>query len=456
VVGGVVVLFSFLNRAMTSATQRFLNYALGQNNTEEARNVYSLSFILYAFISLLVIIFAETIGLWFLQTKLNIPAERKDAAFAVYQCSIAAAVIGLLRMPYHAVIVAHEKMSFFALASMIESLLKLGTGFLLAAVNFDHLIVYAVLVFVTGIITFFMYKLYCNKTFETARFRYCGDKKLLRQLAGFSGWNILGDAADVSNTHGTNILINLFANVTVNAAMGIAAQVNLAVFSFAANFQTAFYPQIIKSYAANDRDYFIRLLFQTSKISFYLLFMLVLPLYINAEFVLQLWLKEAPEYTVAFTRLILIFSLVDAIVGPLWMSIQATGNIKKYQIVASGLIFANLPLSFLFLSFGFSPVWVLIIKIALNVITLVWRVYFLCGSIRLPVLRFVRDVIMPVAGISVIASVVVCVVYLQFSGWIRFVVSASFSIICTGCLVYFMGLNTKEKMFLKEWIKRKK
>jgi O-antigen/teichoic acid export membrane protein len=259
----------------------------------------------------------------------------------------------------------------------------------------------------------------------------------------------------VSSAQGTNILINLFSNVTVNAAMGIAAQVNAAVYSFVANFQTAFNPQIVKLYAAKDYGYFIRLLFQTSKISFYLLFFLVLPLYINAEFALQLWLKEVPEYTVAFTRLILLFSLIDAIAGPLWMSIQATGNIKKYQLIVSCFIFANLPLSFLFLFLGFSPVWVLIIKTALNVITLVWRVWFLRGRIQLPVWGFLRGVILPVAGISLISGAVVFFLCNQFSGWTRLVLSVSLSIICTGCLVYFIGLTAGEKSRLKKWIENK-
>jgi O-antigen/teichoic acid export membrane protein len=454
VVAGVVVLFSFLNGAMTSATQRFLNYALGQGNTEQARDVYSLSFILYAVISLLVIILAETVGLWFLQTKLNIPAGRKNAAFVVYQCSIAAAVIGLLRVPYHAVIIAYEKMSFFALVSMIESLLKLGTAFLLAAISFDHLIVYAVLVFVTGIITFFMYKLYCNKTFETARFRYCGDKKLLRRLAGFSGWSIFGGIANVSSTHGTNILINLFTNVTVNAAMGIASQVNAAVYSFVVNFQTAFNPRIVKSYAARDYDCFIKLIFQTSKFSFYLLLFLILPLSINTEYVLQIWLKNVPAYTVIFTQLILFNSLLDALAGPLWMSIQAAGNIKRYQIMVSCFIFANLPLSYIFLKIGFSPVWIPVIRLVLNIATVIWRVCFLQNKINLSLILFLRDVIFPLFMVSCISMVITLCLSALFAGLLKFVVSCFVSVLCTGALICFIGLKQSEKTVIKNWIKK--
>jgi O-antigen/teichoic acid export membrane protein len=453
VVAGVVVLFSFLNGAITSATQRFLNYALGQNNTEEARDVYSLSFILYAVISLFVIILAETGGLWFLQTRLNIPAGRKGAAFAVYQCSIAATAIGLLRVPYHATIVAYEKMSFFALVSVIESLLKLGTVFLLAIIRFDSLVVYASLVFVVGIITFLFYKLYCNKTFEIAHFRYRRDRPLLRRLVGFSLWSIFGGIANVSNSQGIHILINIFFGVGVNAAMGIATQVNTAVYQFVSNFQTAFNPQIVKLYVAKEYDYFMRLIFRASKFSYLLLFFFVLPLYVNAEYVLQLWLKNVPEYTVIFTRLILLSSLIDAISGPLWMSVQATGNIKKYQLIVSGFIFANLPLSFIFLHLGYGPVLVLITRVIVTILTLIWRICFLQKSIKLPILKFLCDVIILILFISIISSMITLYIYNLFTETAGFFASCFSSVFCTGCLIYFIGLNPQEKTVLKGWIK---
>jgi O-antigen/teichoic acid export membrane protein len=452
VIAGVVVLFSFLNGAMASATQRFLNYALGQNNIEEARNIYSLSFILYVFISLLIIILAETAGLWFLQTKLNIPAGRKDAAFAAYQCSIAAAVIGLLRTPYHATIIAYEKMSFFALVSIVESLLKLGTAFLLATIHFDSLIVYAFLTFASGIIIFVIYKLYCNKTFETAHFRYCRDKTLLRRLASFSGWSIFGGIAYIGRAQGTNILINIFTDVRTNAAMAVATQVNTAVYSFVANFQTAFNPQIIKSYAAENLVYFKNLLIQASKISFYLLFIFFLPIYVNAEFIIKLWLKNAPEYTVIFIRLILILSLIDAVSGPLWMSVQATGNIKKYQIVVSCFILANLPVSLLFLTYRFSPDWVLLIRIFLESAKLLWLVFYLQKKINFPIRILFTDVFVPIAVISIISGSATIYMYCLFSGIARFLITCSVSVICSSLLIYFIGLHGNERYFIKQKI----
>ena len=447
-------MFTFLNAAMTTATKRFLNYALGQNDTEQARNVYSISFIIHILIALLVVILAETIGLWFFYNLLNIPPDRQTAAFFVYQLSIIATVINILHVPYHATIIAYEKMSFFALLSIIESILKLGIVFLLPIIFFDILIVYAFLVCITGIAVFFIYKIYCNKTFEIAHFRYSKDKKLFWQLAGFSGWSIFGGFANVSRNHGINVLVNIFHGVTVNAAMGIAMQVNPAVYQFVSNFQTAFNPQIIKSYVAKNYDYFMRLLFQTSKASFFLLFFFVLPLYLNADFVLQLWLKNVPEYTVVFTRIILLVSLLEAISGPLWMSIQATGNIKKFQLIASCFTFANVPLSLMFLWLGFNPIWVLIIKVGLNILELCRRIFFVSRVFNFSVIDFLRRVIAPILIITGVSSVVTVFTSSFFVDWTKLILSCVVSTLCIGFLIYWT-LTTDEKCLIKKLINKK-
>jgi O-antigen/teichoic acid export membrane protein len=453
VVAGITVLFSFLNGAMSSATRRFLNYTLGQNNTEQARDVYSISLVIYLLISLLVIVLAETVGLWFLNTKLNIPSERRLTAFVVYQFSITITIINILRVPYNAVIIAYEKMSFFTLLSILEGILKLIVVFLLAISPIDALISYAFLLCLVGLIILLIYKIYCNRAFEIAHFRYCKDKRLFYQLGSFSGWSIFGEFANASNSQGINILLNIFSGVTVNAAMGIATQVNAAVYQFVGNFQTAFNPQIVKSYAAKDYNHFIRLIFQTSKSSFYLLFFFVLPLYINAEFVLSIWLKNVPEYTLEFTQLTLINSLISAVSGPLWMSMQATGKIKKYQLIVSCFIFANLPFSFISLMLGYNPIFVLIIRIVLNMVTLIWRIFYLQGQINFPALKFIHNVIIPIAIISSVSSLVTVYLHHQTIGLIGFVLTCVTSMICTLCLVYILGFNTQEKKSLIKLVK---
>lgn len=453
VVGGVVVLFTFLNGAMTSATQRFLNFALGRNDTEQVRDIFSVSLVIHAVMALLLVALAQTVGLWFFNTWLNIPSERQAAAFVVYQFSVGATVVGILQVPYRATIIAYEKMSFFAALSVVEAGLRLGVVFLLPIILLDQLIVYTFLVCITGIVILLIHKVYCNKVFGVAHFRHCRNKDLYKQLLGFSGWSTLGGFANVSNSHGTNILINVFHGVAVNAAMGIATQVNAAIYSFVANFQTAFRPQIIKSYAANDYDFFMRLIFRTSKVSFCLLFFLVLPLYLNADFVLQIWLNDVPEYTVILTRLILLSSLVGAIAGPLLMSIQATGDIKKYQLIISCFIFANLPLSFIALWLGFGPAWILIIRVSLDTLILVWRIFFLSNRIKLPVIGFFREVIVPILILAVGSIFLTVFIHSIIDGcWIRLLISCIVSTLSIGGLMYWVGLNKQEKILLKNWI----
>jgi len=456
VVAGIVALFTFLNGAMTQSTQRFLNFALGQNDTKLARNVYSVSFIIFFMIALLVVILSQTVGLWFFYTWLNIPSERQAAALISYQFIIATAVISILQIPYRATIIAHEKMSFFAVLSIIEALLRLGIVFLLPIILFDKLVVYAFLVCITGIIILLIHKAYCNRVFATARFQYSASKELLRQLLGFSGWNVFARLANVISIQGTNLLVNIFYGVALNAAMGIASQVNTAIYQFVSGFQTAFNPQIVKLYSAKEYDYFIQLVFRTSKLSFYLLLFFVLPLYINAEFVLQIWLNNVPDYVIIFTQLILISSLIGAIDGPLWMSIHATGKIKKHELIGSCFIIVHLPLALVFLWTGFSPVWILITRTSLGALMLVWRIFFLEGKIEFPVKSFYCRVILPaiaVAGIS--AFIAIFMQNLFTDAWNRFIVSCVISTLSIGCFMYLIGLTRQEKTSLRDWIKRK-
>ena len=455
VVGGLVTLFTFLNNAMTNTTQRFLNFALGQNDTEQVRNIYSISFIIYIAIALFVILLAATIGLWFIINSLNIPPNRLTAALFVYLISVLTTVINILRIPYNATISSYEKFSFVAFIGTIECAFKLIIALILPIFMLDKLILYAFLVSISAVVIFFVYKFYCNKTFETAHFRYCNDKKLLRQLVNFSGWTVLGSLAGISSTHGVNILINIFHGVIVNAASGIAAQVNSAVNSFVLNFQTAFKPQIIKSYAAKDYNYFNRLIFQTSKISFFLLIIIVLPLYINTDFVLRIWLTNVPEYSIIFIQIRLINSLITSIENPLRTAINAIGDIKKYQLVSTFFYFANLPLSFISLSIGLNPAWVFIILIGLNVFSTIWIVHFLVKKINFSLVGFFTEVILPVLIISAACILIAIFFHHFFVDWSKLILSGIVSVIGIGGLVYLIGLNAKEKALLHNWFKNK-
>ena len=295
IVGGVVILFSFINNALSSATQRFLNFEIGRGDVLGTKRVFSMSLTIHLFVALFVVLLAETVGLWFLNTQMNIPTERMAAANLVYQFSILTVCISFVQIPYYASVVAYEKMSFFAYIAIIEVILKLLIVVLLIYVGFDKLRLYSILTFLVAVLVFVCYKYYCNTRLDLSRYKYFWDKILFSKLLNFSGWMLFGAAAGVSATQGVNILLNIFYGVTVNAAMGISTQVNSAVNKFVSNFQTAFMPQITKLYAIGDFEHLRKLIGQSSRFSFLLLFALACPLMLNIDFVLKLWLKTVPE-----------------------------------------------------------------------------------------------------------------------------------------------------------------
>lgn len=455
VVAGVVVLFSFVNNAMATSTQRFLNFNLGKEDTEKTQQTYSSSLLIHIGIALIFVILAETVGLWFVNSKLNIPLERHSAAMWCYQFSIITTVFNILRVPYNAVIIAYEKMSFFAWVSIVEAVLKLLVVYLLIISPFDKLVAYVILLTFVSIIILFCYKIYCNKKFEIAHYKKVNDYSLVKEILGFSGWSLFGATANVANSQGTNIVLNMFTNVTVNAAMGIANQVNSAVYSFVSNFQTAFNPQLIKSYAAGEKEKFDTLIVRTSKFSFMLLWFVVLPLTLNLDFVLQIWLNNVPEFSVDFVKLILIYSLLDAINGPLWLAVQATGVIKKYQIIVSCLIFANLPLSIVAFMLGANPCWVLYIKIILSCVITVFRLIYLNVTQCFSVKKYIKNVLLPMIGIIVLSYMISGFCSSFIKGLTYFFVSCVISVMVNILLFFFVGINRKEKEFVLSYIRKR-
>lgn len=456
VVAGVVVFFSFVNNAMASGTQRFLNFYLGKNDNYKVNEVYSASILIHLLIAFFFVLLAETVGLWFVSTQLNIPIHRKNVTNVVYQFSILTTVFSIVKVPYHAVIIAYEKMSFFALLSIIEAILKLLIVYLLVIAPFDKLVFYSFLLTLVAFITTLIYKLYCNKKFKIARYNKVTNFVFIKEQLSFSGWSTFGAFANVANAQGTNIVLNMFTSVTVNAAMGIANQVNTAVYSFVGNFQTAFNPQMIKSYAEGNKQYFINLICRTSKFSFFLLTYIAIPLLINAEFVLTLWLKDVPEYSVLFVQLIIIWALIDAWNGPLWMSIQATGNIKKYQIIVSFLIFSNLPLTITAFILGAKPEVVLIIRIILNVIITIWRVFFVGKRIQLPIKQFIINVLL-----RCVIVFILCYFFTLFIGKLitnsvlYFIITTLTSVILVSFFSIVVGISSEERKAFFQLLRNK-
>ena len=337
-IGGFVTFFSFISTALVGALQRFFNVALGHGDHEGYRRIYSMGMNIFVLFCLCILILGETIGLWFVKTKLNIPNGRETAALWVYQISLLTVVVTMFRTPDNASIIAHEKMEFYAFISILEAVLKLVIVYFLNLLDYDKLVLYVVLYILTALIVNAIYAIYCRMTIRDCRYNFIWDGGLFRSLVAFSGWNTLTGLARVVKSQGDSYFINHFFTVTANAAFGIASQAYNAVNLFLVNFQTAFNPQLVQSYAANDMAMHYKLLFRSAKLSYYLLFMIVLPVSFNLEGLLGLWLKEVPQYTRHFCLFVLCAYLVDSLGAPLAVSVNANGRIRGMQVCSALLL----------------------------------------------------------------------------------------------------------------------
>lgn len=456
VIGGVVVLFSFLNSAQLSATQRFLNFHLGRKDYKQTNVVFCMSLNTYMLLSVLVVILGETVGLWFVNTQLNIPPERMYAAQWVYQFTLVQFVISLLRVSYNASTIAYERMNFFAYVSLVEVISKLLVVYLLYITTFDKLIFYSFLYTVVSLVITIVYKLYCNRNFDTTKYKAIWDKKAFKKMFFFSGWSLFGSLANLAAQQGLTILINIFYGVTVNAAAGIANQVSNNIYGFISNFQAAFQPQIVKTYAANEVERFHKLIFQTSKFSYFMVIALVLPILFTIDGILEIWLKEVPEFTAIFCRLILIFLSIEAITAPLWMSVQATGKIRNYQILMASLVFLNFPIAYIVLKVGLPVYTVWIVRIIVNLVTMTARCIYMKKKLEFPLLPYLRNVILPIVTVTIVALPIPIILHYVVSGfWTNLLIVGFVTLIVTMIDVYFVGMNAHEKDIARNMIFKK-
>jgi len=449
VVGGVVMMFSFLNASMSSATQRFLSFELGKNDFVQLKKVFSMSVNIHAIIAVAVLILAESIGLWFLNAKLVIPVERMEAANWVYQFSILSFMVTIMSVPYNATIIAYERMKIYAYVSIVEVVLKLIVVFALVWIGFDKLKMYSILIFCVTALIWMIYRIYCGRNFKITNYKFFWEKSLFKTLMDYAGWNLFGNVASVAMGQGVNILLNLFFGPVVNAARGIAFQVRGAIYGFVTNFQMAMNPQIIKSYAADDIKYMHQIIFQGAKYSFFLLFMLSLPILLETEIILKLWLKIVPEYTVIFTRLVLINILIDSISGPLRTAAQASGKIKKYQAIIGGLLLLILPISYIFLKMGFPPQITLYVSISISIVALFARLWILQPLVQISIGKFIKEVISVALLVTLTAIIVPLILRLRMDqGLIRFLIVSIIAFCSTTTFIYLIGLNRQEKQFV--------
>ena len=377
VVGGVVTMMAFLSGARSSATQRFLSFELGKGDRNQLANVFKMSVNIYFLIILIVVLLGETVGLWFINTQLKIPAERMLTANWVYHCALFSFCCTILSVPYNALIIANEKMSAFACISIIDVTLKLMVAYLLPKLAGDPLGHYAQMLALVSIIITFSYYIYTRKRIAESYYSWYWDPFLFKTLFSYTGWNLFGNLASVITNQGVNILLNIFFGAAVNAARAIAYQVNSAVMGFVSSLQMAINPQIIKSYANENYQYMLQLVFAGAKYSFFLLYILAVPFILKPELVLGLWLGTVPKYASEFCRLVVIDSLMISMSGTLMTAFQATGNIRRYQVVVGLVIMCNLPFSYILLKNGFDANVTMLVSIFMSLVAFLCRVILL-------------------------------------------------------------------------------
>lgn len=453
VVGGVIVLFSFITSALSNSTGRFFSYAIGKGDVKEIETTFGTFRSLYDILALAILILGETVGLWFVYHYLKIPEDRFTAALWVYHFSVLATVMNVIYLPYQSLIISNEKMSVFAYVSIMEASLKLGIVFLLYASPFDRLIVYAVLIFLLQFVIRCVYTIYCKRKIPTAKAPLTIKKDLVPEVLKYSGWVLFGSSAYMTYTQGLNILLNIFFGPAVNAARGIAVQVQTGCQNFIVGFQSALYPQLIKSFAKQDLIRMRALLYTACKGSFFLFLLLVLPILLKTGFILDLWLKEVPDYAIPFTQLILVFSMLRAITNSLNHAVQATGKIRAYQLVDGLLGLSILPIAYVVIKlFHTDPVSVFWVLVSMEAITVVARI--IVGVPRFgKVGEYLKNVLFPVIYVTIIGAVIpVLVAKVTSDDFWGFIYVGLADVLWTMPIVFFLGLNSKERSLLLEKI----
>lgn len=449
VVGGVVASLSFLNSSLGTSTQRFLNYEMGLKDNADLGKIFSNAVNAHFIIGIITLLLLETVGLWFVLNKLEIPEPNMQAAFWVYQASIASILISIICTPYNAAIIAHEKMSVFAYFSILECLLKLGVVYLLLIQPFDRLLVYGILLLCVTVIMQAIYIFYCIRKFDECRYRWNWDKSLLKKMFSFTGWMFFGCITDMLSGQGINMLINMFFGPVFNASRAIAYQVFNAVHSFLTNFMTAVKPQIVKSYAANNKEYAFKLVFSSTKLSFYLLFFLTMPLFLHMNLVLKLWLKEVPEMATLFTRLVLIDLWIRAIYTPMAQINQASGKIRSYQLAISVIFLLIFVVTLVLFEFGMPVYYAFIVSVVMNFIGVFARLAILKRENDFPVIAFMKNAVLPLIPIAVVTFLIPYMLLVNLSDSIpNIVVSTLAGEFALFVLIWLIGLNKQEKEFV--------
>jgi O-antigen/teichoic acid export membrane protein len=454
VVAGVVTMFGFLSGAMATASQRYFSFEIGKGDFDQLKRTFSITLLIYVLIGLLFLTLAETIGLWFVDTRLIVPAERVNTAQWIYQFAILSFLMTMITTPYMALIIAHENMNIYAYVSIFEVVIKLVIVYLLQHFAMDKLKLYSFLMFAVTSLNMVVYLVICIKKYAECRFRFYWNKKLFSEILRFTGWSLFGQLSVVFRNQAITILLNQLFNPVVVAARTIAIQVNSAVNSFSSNFNTGLYPPIVKSYASGDRDQMFDLIFKGAKITYFLMFLLSLPLILRMPEILSLWLKNPPEHAVVFTRLALVDSLITSISLPLMTVVRATGKVQLYELLLGSLLIASFFISWVILTIGVPAYSVMIVAIIITTIMFIVRLLIVRKLIQLPIMQFFKEVCIPGLTVTIIASVLSGIISRVLPyGFFSLCSTLFFSILISSVCIYVIGMNREEKQQIKNIIR---
>lgn len=458
VVCGFVSMFAFLNNSLANGTQRFYNFRIGEGRNNEIQLVFSTSMLIQIALAIILFVMLETFGLWYINNKMIIPGERLTAAFWVFQCSVISLIFVVLQVPYSAAILAFEKMDYYAIVSIVDALLKLAIVFVLPFVDADHLILYGILSLLISIVNFLLYAVYCKSRFrvETTMIWRKREKVLMREMTSFSGWNVFGTFAYMIKDQGLNVLLNAFFGPVVNAARGIAMQVNSALQGFSINIVAAVRPQLVQSYSSGNIKRVENLMFSMSRLIYLMLFVLSLPIMIEMPYILKLWLSgPIPEYTIIFTDLVIVNMIITSMNTPLSQVVHATGKMKYYQIGTSLIICSILPVSYLFLKIGYSAVSTFVICIVISIINQAVCLLLLRRIFPYSITEYVKKVVIPCLLLTIIAPIIPYIIHLFFTeGIIRLLFVVLMSIGVTSLIAYLLVLTKDEKQIIISYLSK--
>lgn len=455
-VGSIVAMFTILNGVLAAGSSRFLTFELGQNNTERLKKTFSASFAMHAGMALFLFVLFETVGLWFVNYKMNIPEGREFAANVVYQLSVLTCIFSLTQVPYNACIIAHEKMSIYAYVGLAEAVFKLALVLCLLYIPFvDNLIAYAIIIALWSVLLQIFYRFYCYRHFPESHLTICRDKSIYKGMLSYSLWDLVGQFCATGNTQGLNILINIFFGVVVNAARALAYMVENVVLQFSGNFMTAVNPQIVKSYAKGDIKRFFQLIYEAGKYSYYLLFLITLPIFLETDYILSLWLVEVPDYTVLFLRCVMAISLFRVIDRPLISGVHATGNVKILNLT-SGVYSAGtfLPVVYILYKCGLPVWWCFVVQGINGCVCVLLQIRALYLNVKFNVWDYICNVYGHTIIVTVLASIIPALfVLLMHEGFLRLVITCVLCLLFTLMSVYFVGINHEMRVKVNSYLR---